>query len=962
MKINKIIGLLACTMAFTACQNDMLEADMQQNKIYTLSGKMSAGKAMSRAQIELGSSNSAEEIAFWNEGDAFALYQNINDNLSTSVFTISDDYSEGTENRQSATFTTDNPAELGVEYVAVYPAGLTVNDGKVDMNFNDNHLDFSGATTEAERAATWKGYMNRYMYMLAQGKLVNGEMNVVSFQHLCAMFRVTYSNATEETKDISALSFTGDMYSNGITYNLKDRYQCGSGATSNYSTSFSGLTVQPGETVDLYVFLFPREFNSEGEVHVNLNINSEQKTVVLPTSTIQSANGGVAGFEAGKRYWFKVTESSEGLVWSKDFSMETVTIDNKALSLALQSALGEDVVSLNEDSCAVIGEQIVKSLKSLDFENYEGKANLTSLDGIEAFEALEVLICNNAGLTSLKLTNPALREVQVESNPLTSLDVSGLSNLISLSCAFCGDLGNNINIDGTNLEVIKFQHTNATVAPEGLVPSRLIILDSGDNQLTNLDLSEFTILKELYLARNDLSNETLLLPQNNNLRILDISGNEKFTAFDLTQSPKLNYLWASGDAIESLDFSQCPNIEFISCADNKLTELDLTNNENVYYLECGNQKEDRTLTLKLPASLVDKWNNEWASNNNNVKLDASGDDTPSEGTITIKNTELSDALYKLYGDVYSITINSDGYAEMHESEVLAITELNLDSYEYEPYNGQITTLDGIEHFVNLEYLECRNFGLTSCDVSKNVALKVFAAQGTKNLTSLDFSNNPEIEALYLNGNNGLTSLNLTGCTKLYNLQLFGSALTSLDIPNKNAMQNLLFGGSLILNPADFPNLTGLGCENTDLTDLDSFIPDAIKANLGHLFVSNNQITSIELSKYPNLKYLDCGANQIEALDLTNASSLTSLFCSNNKITSLDITKLDNLDSLGCGSQKNETVLTLTLTESQKSTWDNEWSANWGNENVKVVVAGSGSTTEGGSSTTSGSDFTIEGIY
>ena len=596
MKINKFIGLLACTMAFTACQNDMLEADMQQNKIYTLSGKMSAGKAMSRAQIELGSSNSAEEIAFWNKGDAFALYQNINDNLSTSVFTIGDDYSETGENRQSATFTTDNPAELGVEYVAVYPAGLTVNAGKVDINFKDNLLDFSGSTTEAERAATWKSYMNRYMYMLAKGKLVNGEMNVVSFQHLCAMFRVSYSNATEESKDISALSFTGDMFSNGITYNLKGRYQSGSGATSNYSTTFSGLTVQPGETIDLYVFLFPHEFNPEGEVHVNLNINSTKKTVVLSTAAIQSVNGGVAGFEAGKRYWFKVTESSEGLVWSKDFSMETVTINNKALSLALQSVLGEDVVSLNADSCAVIDELMVKSLKTLDFGGYENRASLTSLEGIEAFESLEELNCNETGLTSLKLTNPTLRRVSVENTPLTSLDVSGLSKLSYLSCAFCGELGDNINVDGTNLEEIRFQHTNATQLPKGLIVSQLIILDSGDNQLTNLDLSESTILKELYLARNDLSNETLLLPQNNNLRIIDISGNGKFTAFDLTQSPKLNYLWASSDAIETLDFSKCPDIEFISCADNKLTELDLTSNEKIYYLDCGNQKEERTLT------------------------------------------------------------------------------------------------------------------------------------------------------------------------------------------------------------------------------------------------------------------------------------------------------------------------------------------------------------------------------
>ena len=956
MKINKFIGLLACTMAFTACQNDMLEADMQQNKIYTLSGKMSAGKAMSRAQIELGSSNSAEEIAFWNKGDAFALYQNINDNLSTSVFTIGDDYSETGENRQSATFTTDNPAELGVEYVAVYPAGLTVNDGKVDMNFKDNHLDFSGSTTEAERAATWKSYMNRYMYMLAKGKLVNGEMNVVSFQHLCAMFRVSYSNATEESKDISALSFTGDMFSNGITYNLKGRYQSGSGATSNYSTTFSGLTVQPGETIDLYVFLFPHEFNPEGEVHVNLNINSTKKTVVLSTAAIQSVNGGVAGFEAGKRYWFKVTESNEGLVWSKDFSMETVTINNKALSLALQSVLGEDVVSLNADSCAVIDELMVKSLKTLDFGGYENRASLTSLEGIEAFESLEELNCNETGLTSLKLTNPTLRRVSVENTPLTSLDVSGLSKLSYLSCAFCGELGDNINVDGTNLEEIRFQHTNATQLPKGLIVSQLIILDSGDNQLTNLDLSESTILKELYLARNDLSNETLLLPQNNNLRILDISGNGKFTAFDLTQSPKLNYLWASSDAIETLDFSKCPDIEFISCADNKLTELDLTSNEKIYYLDCGNQKEERTLTLKLPASLVEKWNNEWASNNYNVKLDTSGD-TPSEGTITINNTELAAALQDVLGSD-KVAIDSLGYAVMNESDVLAVKELNFGWGNY-----SIKSLNGIENFVNLEILKCNNTGLSDCDLSKNTYLKYIEVFGSL-LTSLDLSNLTELTDVNCAQSLNLQNLNLTNCNNLGRLDCSDTALEVIDIPNPENMWRFVYGGNknLQVDLNQYPNLICLGIYGMGLTELN--IPEKLKLKIIALFVTNNKLESVNLAEYPELVNFECNNNNLTSLDVSVAPNLQSLYCYGNQITSLDITSLSNLDfsHLHCGIQQNDINLSLTMTAAQKESWDSISTSNGTNDNVTVIVAGSGSTTGSGSNNTSGSDFTIEGIY
>ena len=274
---------------------------------------------------------------------------------------------------------------------------------------------------------------------------------------------------------------------------------------------------------------------------------------------------------------------------------------------------------------------------------------------------------------------------------------------------------------------------------------------------------------------------------------------------------------------------------------------------------------------------------------------------------------------------------------MRESEVLSITSLNFDPYEYE-YQGRITTLDGIEHFVNLQYLDCRNYGLTSCDVSQNTALIQFAVQGTQNLTSLDFSNNPNIQALYLNGNNVLTSINLTGCNQLSNLQLFGSALTSLDIPNKAAMTNLLFGGSLKLDPKDYPNLTGLGCENLELTDLNTFIPDNIKSQLHTLFCGDNELESLDLSKFSNLATLWCGNNNIEELDLSHVPNLYSFQCYGNKIKVLDISNNEGLNDLMCSWQQLDENMILQLTPNQKTILvDNNAYFNPSEENVTLEI-------------------------
>ena len=61
--------------------------------------------------------------------------------------------------------------------------------------------------------------------------------------------------------------------------------------------------------------------------------------------------------------------------------------------------------------------------------------NLKSLEGIEVFTALEKLDCKNNALTALAVSkNTALQYLHGAFNRISSLDVSGLTNLISLNC------------------------------------------------------------------------------------------------------------------------------------------------------------------------------------------------------------------------------------------------------------------------------------------------------------------------------------------------------------------------------------------------------------------------------------------------------------------------------------------------------------------------------------------------
>jgi hypothetical protein len=99
--------------------------------------------------------------------------------------------------------------------------------------------------------------------------------------------------------------------------------------------------------------------------------------------------------------------------------------------------------------------------------------------------------------------------------------------------------------------------------------------------------------------------------------------------------------------------------------------------------------------------------------------------------------------------------------------------------------------------------------------------------------------------------------------------------------------------------------SGLGIKS--LAGIENFV------NLTSLDCSDNNLTTLDLSKNTKITELDCSNNSITSLNLGNNTALTELDCSNNKLTALDISKntaLTNLDSTG------NSIKTLTIAQGQ----------------------------------------------
>ena len=81
-------------------------------------------------------------------------------------------------------------------------------------------------------------------------------------------------------------------------------------------------------------------------------------------------------------------------------------------------------------------------------------------------------------------------------------------------------------------------------------------------------------------------------------------------------------------------------------------------------------------------------------------------------------------------------------------------------------------------------------------------------------------------------------------------------------------------------------------------------------NLEELYCSNNKLTSLDVSKNPELKVLWCSNNKLTSLDVTQNTALEDLTCFKNQLTSLDVRQNAALRILDC-TENNLTSLDVS---------------------------------------------------
>jgi Leucine-rich repeat (LRR) protein len=165
--------------------------------------------------------------------------------------------------------------------------------------------------------------------------------------------------------------------------------------------------------------------------------------------------------------------------------------------------------------------------------------------------------------------------------------------------------------------------------------------------------------------------------------------------------------------------------------------------------------------------------------------------------------------------------DTNGDGRLSIAEAAAVTSIDVrGSYELGEHTnwevvitGEIASLEGIEYFTGLTYLNCLYNQLTSLDLSKNTALTTLYCSWNQ-LASLDLSKNTALTQLNCDSN-GLTSLDVSKNTALTYLDCYGNGLTSLDLSKNTALIYLdcCDNGLTSLDVSNNTALTYLYCGN-----------------------------------------------------------------------------------------------------------------------------------------------------
>ena len=212
------------------------------------------------------------------------------------------------------------------------------------------------------------------------------------------------------------------------------------------------------------------------------------------------------------------------------------------------------------------------------------------------------------------------------------------------------------------------------------------------------------------------------------------------------------------------------------------------------------------------------------------------------GGCAVNSENFPDENFKKYVSSEFDT-NSDGILSAEEME--QVITINV-------AGNNISSLEGIGYFVNVQEIFCHKNKLTSLDVSNNTALEKLHCYGNE-LEQINVSGNAHLQSLICHTNH-LTQLNLENNMELKELDCDRNKINELNVNENAALEILSCGGNLL-----------------------QYLDVSHNKELRQLFCDGNQLTGLSINDNPNITYCNCAGNQYDVdVDENNQIDLSKL--------------------------------------------------------------------------------------
>lgn len=225
------------------------------------------------------------------------------------------------------------------------------------------------------------------------------------------------------------------------------------------------------------------------------------------------------------------------------------------------------------------------------------------------------------------------------------------------------------------------------------------------------------------------------------------------------------------------------------------------------------------------------------------------------------------------------------YQDLNKNNVLESDELQkISNLDIVCWNDELFSIRGLEllpSLTDLSIKRCKVADFSMGSIPKVVNLSL----ADNGLADIDLRGR-SMRKFASNGN-PIRSIDLSDSNEVAHLTITGSSIAALDLSNKKQLMDINLSGnklSWLQLPSDAAECTEVNVSNNNLSSIDV----TALSRLGWFDASGNNLTQVELAHNPLLSRLNLSDNQISAIDLSQNQNLEYLNLSNNNLTELDL--------------------------------------------------------------------------